>query len=160
MQAIAAAAGLRVTKEELEPEGIDLQIIQDRKGLQPRTQRIEVQVKARTGVRVVDENFRVDLRAKQFHALNGVFQVDYDVRRYLVLVTVPDHFSEYYRCGDEDHLRFHNRAYWADLMGMPDLPSSQASTTVSVPKCNLLTSEALVELVCGDHEEAVRWMSA
>lgn len=161
VQAIAASAGLRVSKEQPEPEGIDLAITHVRPSGIPKRQRIEVQVKSRSKPKLIGDDFHIPLTAKAYRELNGRLGVDFDVPRFLILVVVPGHFNEYCVPWDHDHLRFRNHAYWLDLMGQADLPEGQASTTVSVPRCNVLTPKDLVALVCGgNHEEASTWMSA
>lgn len=159
VQAVAAAAGLRVSKEQPEPEGVDLLITMVRKTGYPKRQRIELQVKSTADPTVIDNCIRLSLPAESYRELNGVVGVDFDLPRFLVVVDVPRHFSDYCHFG-ESAVELSHHAYWADLMGRPRLPTGQGSTTVSVPRSNLLTSAALVELVCGSGEEAERWLSA
>lgn len=159
VQAVAAAGGLRVSKETPEPEGVDLVITLVRKDGVPKRQRIEVQVKSTSIPRIVNDSISYPLEAKDYRELNGNVGHEFDVPRYLIVVTLPRHFSQYCTFGS-NAVEFSHLAYWANLMGAADLPASQGSVTVSVPRSNLLTSSALVELACGNREEAMRWMSA
>ncbi|MGE3413449.1 MAG: DUF4365 domain-containing protein [Dehalococcoidia bacterium] len=159
VQAIAAAAHLKISREVLEPDGVDFEIIHERSDRLPRRKRIELQVKTHSDVtRQSDGTLRIRLRRNAYHALNGRYGIELDVPRYLVLVNVPRHFSGY--CAfTEGQIHLTERVYWCDLMGEPSLPDDQDSVTVSVSEGNLLTPEALVGLTCGDREEAARWMS-
>lgn len=158
IQAIAAAAGLAICREQLEAKDVDFQFIYDRVIGKPRYRRAEVQVKSTSSPRAVNGSFQLRLEAKAYHALNGTVGDQLDMSRYLILVAVPDHFSSYCNVDDE-HIALSHLAYWEDLMGRPDLPRGQDTVTVSVPQCNLLTPMALVGLTCGDRAEAARWMS-
>jgi hypothetical protein len=144
VRAIAAAAHLKVTKEELEPDGVDFEVKQDQPGRYPRFKRIELSVKTHSNLS---------------RTLNGKVGEELDIPRFLVVVDSPKHFSEYC-CLEDNKVSFSNLAYWHDLMGEPDLPANQGTVTVSVPEGNLLTPETMVALTCGDREEAARWMSA
>ncbi len=159
-QAITAAARLKIARQILEPDGIDFEVVQERIDRRPRCKRIEVQVKTRSRItRTQDGSLPVNLRRQGYHALNGRVGHELDIPRFLVVVSVPVHFSDY--CGVTDsHIEFANLAYWHDLMTQPDLPDGQESVTVSVPGSNVLTPETLVALTCGDGEEATLWMSA
>jgi hypothetical protein len=159
VQAIAASAGLSVSREVQEPEDIDFMLKHRRQIGRPRYGRIEIQVKSDSNPTLIEGELRYPLTRKAYHALNGTVGDELDMPRYLVLVTVPGHFSEY--CSlNGGWIAFSRLAYWHTLMGCPDLPEGQKSVTVSVPERNLLTPEALVALTCGDWEEAASWMSA
>ncbi len=160
VRAIAAAAHLKVTKEELEPDGVDFEVKQDQPGRYPRFKRIELSVKTHSNLsRTRRGTLQVSMRREAYEALNGKVGEELDIPRFLVVVDSPKHFSEYC-CLEDNKVSFSNLAYWHDLMGEPDLPANQGTVTVSVPEGNLLTPETMVALTCGDREEAARWMSA
>lgn len=160
VQTIAAAARLEVSRQILEPKGIDFEVIQDKQDRKPRRKRIEVQVKTHSRITIgADGSLKVRLRRKAYQALNGTVGCELDIPRFLIVVTTPTSFVDYCRVTDK-HIEFSNRAYWHDLMGQPDLPAGQDSITLSVSSGNVLTPEALVHLTCGDRGEAARWMSA
>src|SRR5688572_12427324 len=72
VQTIAAAAHLTVSRESLEPQGIDFQISHESSERVPRRKRIEVQVKTRSNLRRrSDRAFRVTLDRSTYHAING-----------------------------------------------------------------------------------------
>jgi hypothetical protein len=159
-QAIAAAANLKISRQSLDPDCIDFEIIQERSDRLPRCKRIEIQVKTKSNFpRSTTGTLPLSLRRKSYHALNGRVGQELDIPRYLVLITVPHHFSSYCNLSPT-HVKLANLAYWHNLMCQPNLPFGQESVTVSVPERNLLTPEALVALTCGDREEAAQWMSA
>jgi hypothetical protein len=160
VQTIAAAAHLTISREILEPQGIDFQISHESHDRKPRHKRIEIQVKTRSTLhRGPGRTLQVSLDRSAYHAINGRPGFELDIPRYLVLVSVPPHFSQYCTF-TSDRILLANLAYWHNLMGEPDLRDGQGSVTVSVPEANLLTPEALVALTCGDTGEAAQWMSA
>lgn len=157
---ITAAAHLKISKEELEPEGIDFQVTHELSTRLPRCKRAEFQVKTHPDIsRRQDGSLQVKLKRNSYHALNGSVGVELDIPRYLVVVNIPRHHGEYCTFS-QTGISLSERVYWHSLMGEADLPEGQTSVTLSVASDNLLTPETLVSLTCGDSEEAAEWMSA
>jgi hypothetical protein len=91
------------------------------------------------------------LSTRQFNALAGR---GFDLRRFLIMVTVPDAASRFAVC-DADCMRLHHAAYWVSLADqelLADGPGAPASVAVRVPRRNLLTPTTLRALVAGEPE--------
>jgi uncharacterized protein DUF4365 len=152
VRVIAASAGLRVSKEEPEPEGVDLLITRVLPGEHRARARAEVQVKTASSVATRDGYIRYPMQRADYLSLTGTVGVELDIPRYLVLVVVPPEMDRWAVIGD-DCLTLHRHAYFADLMGPSQLQDGQQSLTVSVPCTNLLTPAALLALVSDNSEE-------
>lgn len=97
------------------------------------------------------DSWRLRLSRPHFNALAGP---GFDLRRYLIMVTVPDELSRLAVC-DADCMRLQHAAYWLSLAEqelMTDAPDAPATTTVRVPTRNLLTPDSLQALVAGEVE--------
>jgi hypothetical protein len=146
VQALAAAAGLTVAKENPDLTGIDFHI----KGTQEVRDdfpRMEVQVKSwSTPSRQGTLWHYRGLTEKQFNHLAGRRTVP----AFLFLVVVPSDGAGY-ATADENFLRLSHAAYWVSLEHMPKIPqpSSERKVLVAVPRQNLLTVESLIAL-CQD----------
>ncbi|MCX4806286.1 DUF4365 domain-containing protein [Streptomyces sp. NBC_01214] len=146
--AIAAAAGFQVAvpypdigkdlilgRDHEEPE-LDVQI-----ALQVKTHRVESIPDAVTG-------FKITLSVSQFKRLRGKRQVPV----YLVVVLVPKDPADYIRT-DEDALVLRRCAYWVSLEHHVPAQAGRESVTVTVPRDNLLTVDALHEFFARACEE-------
>ncbi|MFI5710620.1 DUF4365 domain-containing protein [Kribbella sp. NPDC051620] len=152
MRVIAASAGLRVSKEEPEPEGIDLLITRVLPGEHRARARAEFQVKTTSSIATNGGHIRYVMRRADYLSLTGTVGVELDIPRYLALVVVPPEMDQWAVIG-EDCLTLHRHAYFADLMGPSQLEDGKQSLTVSVPCTNLLTPATLLALVSDDSEE-------
>jgi len=152
LRVMAASTGLRVSKEEPEPEGVDLLIARVLPGEHRARARAEFQVKTTSSASVQDGVIRYSMRRIDYLSLTGTVGIELDIPRYLALVVVPPTMDQWAVTG-EDCLTLHRHAYFADLMGPSHLDDAQQSLTVSVPCTNLLTPAALLTLVCGNSEE-------
>ncbi|MEV0795288.1 DUF4365 domain-containing protein [Kribbella sp. NPDC050459] len=153
VRVMAASVGLRVSKEEPEPEGIDLLIARVQPDQRRSRVRAEFQVKTTRTPVWHDGVIRYSLRRNDYLALTGVLGVHLDIPRYLVLVIVPADMSAWAVPGAEC-LSLHRQAFWVDLMGPSIIEDNQQSLTVSVPSTNLLTPDMLLALV-SDRTEGV-----
>src|SRR6266508_5112096 len=153
VRSVAAAAGLRVGKEDPEPEGIDLMVAWVAPGIRRARHRIEVQVKTTRSPVARGDTIRYSLQRSDYMALTGVVGLDLDLPRYLVVVVVPADMANWATAG-ADCMSLNRQAYWADLMGEPALPDGQETVTVSVPRANVLTRAELTKLVRRDQERA------
>jgi hypothetical protein len=84
-----------------------------------------------------------------FNALAGS---GFELRRYLVLVTVPNDAERYAQCDDQS-MKLSHAAYWTCLANhglQPEGTGAARTVTVSIPKRNLLTLATLKELVRGE----------
>ena len=144
IRVLATAAGLTVSKCDLDVDGIDLQLTLPADGASVRSPRIEVQVKTTSRLRPVDGVFRFDgLNGRQFNKLAGP---GFMVPRYLFLVTVPREAARYV---DLNHhgLLLRHIGYWTSLHAHETVPEGRASVRVKVPTANVLTVPRLRDLV-------------
>lgn len=139
--AIAAAAGFQVAVPY--PDiGKDLMLGRDHE-----VPEMDVQIALQVKSRRIDEftttgnGFKISLPIEQFKRLRGRRQVPC----YLVMVVVPQDPSQYIRI-DQQALILHHSAYWLSLEHhtMP-VQQGQKNVTVTVPRDNLLTIDALHE---------------
>jgi hypothetical protein len=152
VRAIAASIGLRVSKEEPEPEGVDLLVSKVSADQYRSRSRAEFQVKTTTTATYQEGVIRYQMRRRDYLALTGTVGVELDIRRYLILVVVPPDMALWAVAG-EDCLSLNRQAFWTDLMGPPVIGDDQQSLTVSVPCTNLLTPTTLLALVSRHYEE-------
>jgi hypothetical protein len=144
VRVLASAAGLTVSKCDLDVDGVDLQITLPDDVASVRSPRIEVQVKTTSRLRPVDGVFRYDgLNGRQFNKLAGP---GFMVPRYLFLVTVPREVARY---ADLNHhgLLLRHIGYWTSLHARDTVPEGRASVRVKVPTANVLTVPRLRDLV-------------
>jgi len=69
---------------------------------------------------------------------------DSDIYKILVVLFLPDNPTEWLKCSS-DELILKNAAYWTSLYGAPET-TNDSGQTVYLPKRNLLTPDALVEI--------------
>ena len=129
IRAVAAAAGYAVSKPSVDDDSIDWQIAATGGQGTTRSPRLELQLKCRTNLNIVDGAFRLPLEVKNF---NDLVPQNVMVPRILVLVVVPSTISDWLTL-THDALVLRNSAYWVSLRGRS--PSEHAeSETVSVPR--------------------------
>ncbi|HEX5542357.1 MAG TPA: DUF4365 domain-containing protein [Micromonospora sp.] len=173
--AMASAAGLLASRPTIDVDGIDWLIAHPGPLGQLRSPKIEIQVKtwvlprarlvkptarkrpsasmaAASPVVRSDGAWSYRMAVPHFNQLAGP---GFAIRRYLVLVIVPESPGQYALCGFED-MRLGHAAYWvslADESPMSVGPGEPKTLTVSVPRGNLLTPQTLLALVRGDKED-------
>lgn len=149
--AMACTAGLLTSRPILDIDGVDWLIGSPGPLGTARSPKIEVQVKTASRPVADGDCWRLRLSTPHFNALAGP---GFDLRRYLIMVTVPDELSQLAVC-DADCMRLQHAAYWMTLAEQElftDAPDTPATTTVRVPMRNLLTPESLRALVSGEAE--------
>jgi hypothetical protein len=147
--AMASTAGLLASRPILDVDGVDWLIGSPGPLGTARSPKIEVQVKTRSHPTGNEDSWGCRLSTGHFNALAGP---GFDLRRFLIMVAVPDELSRLAVC-DADCMRLHHAAYWVSLAGeepFADGPDAPASVTVQVPRRNLLTPSSLRALVAGD----------
>lgn len=152
IRAMAASIGLRVSKEDPEPEGVDLLIARVLPDEQRSRSRAEFSIKTTRSAIYQDGVIRFPMRRNDYLALTGTVGIELDMPRYLALLIVPSLMEEWAVPGD-DCLSLNRQAYWADLMGPSIIGADQHHLTVSVPCTNLLTPAKLLDLVSVRSEE-------
>jgi len=151
--ALASAAGLVLAQSNLDVDGVDWLIAHPGPMGVQRSPKIEVQVKTWSTSDGDEKAWRYRMSVAHFNMLAGP---GFELRRYLVLVTVPKSPDEYAVC-NRDAMRLGHAAYWTSLRDEPIRPPSDArgkSVVVAVPKQNILTADTLKALVRGDHTGA------
>lgn len=152
--AMASTAGLLASRPILDVDGVDWLVGSPGPLGTARSPKVEVQVKTWSQPVGDSDSWRFRLSTRHFNALAGP---GFDLRRYLIIVTVPDEVSRFAVC-DADCMRLHHAAYWvslADREPLADDPEAPATTTVRVPRRHLLTPSSLRALVAGEPEPDV-----
>jgi hypothetical protein len=98
-----------------------------------------------------------NIQADAHDVLCGQLNVDFDIRRYLVVVVVPPHKVHYAQM-QSSGLLLSNEAYILDLMGAQPIGPRQ-QRRLSLPAANLLTPQLLSEVVLGDTGRAQKWVT-
>lgn len=150
--AMACSAGLNVSRPSLDIDGVDWLIGYPGQLGTVRSPKIEVQVKTWSAPSGDSTSLLYRMKVGHHNALAGA---NFALRRYLILVTVPEVSGEYAIC-DHEAMRLGHAAYWVSLEKEPILPigADEARTVVvAVPRANLLTMETLLSLVAGEFLE-------
>jgi len=132
--AVAAAAGCAVSSRRPDNDSVDWTL----SCRLPRRPKLDVQMKTWTCDGGTGEHIRYPLKKKNY---DDLVLVDLFVPRILVLVLLPDDPSEWLSLSPEQ-LVLRRCGYWALLAEQPK-SGNAASVTVTVPRTNLLTVEAL-----------------
>lgn len=129
IHAVAAAAGYATARPGVDDDSIDWQIAATGGQGTTRSTRLELQLKCRTDLPIVDDEFRLPLKVKNF---NDLVAGNVMVPRILVLVMVPPKVSDWLKL-DHKSLLLRHCAYWVSLRG--NAPSENEETeTVGVPR--------------------------
>lgn len=142
--AVAAVNGIAVELKRHDDDGIDAElhkIVTRNDGAQFRAS-LSVQMKSTaTVLRKQDDNFHYDLKAKNYN----------DLRRnsrnpqYLFVLMLPKKPEEWLS-HSVDELIIRKCMYWSDPATWQDVNNS-STVSVNIPKTNMLTPDALLELI-------------
>jgi hypothetical protein len=149
VRVLASAAGLLVSKDDVDHDGVDLCIKMPGRSVFGWSPRIEVQVKTTSRPRLRAAAFDFDgLNQSQFNRLAGP---DFVVRRYLFLVIVPQKAEEYAAL-NTGGLLLRDVGYYVSLRdrALIDAPRSDRRVRVAVPTANVLTVTTLRRLINAD----------
>ncbi len=146
VRVLASAAGLIVSRPDLDVDGCDFTI--SRKGVfgVTRHPKIDVQVKSWSRRRADrrDGYWKYRMQSKHFNELAGT---DFALPRFLVLVSVPDDCADY-ATSHHDVVELKHAAYWLSLQDRKPVDGApEAKIPVDVPVDNLLTVDALHTLM-------------
>jgi hypothetical protein len=142
VRALAASAGLVVSRADLDVTGEDFTIgFPGRRG-SLRHPKIEVQVKSWCHPGGNTTMWRYRMRAEHYNELAGDL---FYLPRYLFLVIVPAD-AEQYTSVANDAMRLHHAGYWASFADQPQVVQAR-TITVDVPRHNLLTAASLRNLL-------------
>jgi hypothetical protein len=142
VRALAASAGLVVSRPDLDVMGEDFTIGYPGRRGSLRHPKIDVQVKSWSNPVGTHTVWRYRMRAHHYNELAGH---QFYLPRYLFLVIVPADV-EHYTQVEANSLRLHHAGYWASFATAARAENAQ-TITVDVPKSNLLTAESLRALL-------------
>lgn len=142
VRALAASAGLVVSRPDLDVTGEDFTLGYPGRRGSLRHPKIEVQVKSWCQPGGTPTTWRYRMRAEHFNELAGG---QFYLRRYLFLIIVPADVEQYTHAAD-DALRLCHAGYWASFAHLPPIGDAR-SITVDVPRKNLLTAASLRSLL-------------
>jgi hypothetical protein len=141
-RAIAAAAGFKVYREEVDDESVDIGVARSGGNGTVRSPRCDIQLKC-TSQEVLDSTqIRFPLPLKNYDDLRGT---DLHVPRILVVLLVPDLVTDWL-VQDEQSLRLYRCAYWLTLRGEP-ATANATSVTVVIPRGNIFGVAALEDIM-------------
>jgi hypothetical protein len=159
VRALASASGFSVGKSDPEPIGIDLQIKYERRRDVPwPSKTIEVSVKSTSSRTYNDDGLMYDIKSSAHDVLCGSMGVDFDIRRYLVVVVVPERLYGYGAMTDQGLILSHE-AYLIDLMSDRPIGHEKSSKSMTLLKAQLLTPSLLSEVLLEDSRRAGEWLS-
>jgi hypothetical protein len=144
VRVLAGAAGLIAGQQDIDVTGVDFSFDLPGNRGTTRYPKIEAQVKSWTNPRGDADAWHYPMRARNFNDLAGS---GFQVSRYLFLVLVPADQTLFAEV-DTEMLRLRHCGYWVSLADRQPLDfESQQTTTVYVPRRNVLTVSALRELL-------------
>jgi hypothetical protein len=142
--AVAGAAGCAVSQRRPDDDSIDW-TLSCKLSKRPK---LDVQMKTTATADDSDRVIRYPLKKKNY---NDLILTNVLAPRILVLVTLPTDMEEWFSLTAEQ-LVLKRCAYWITLAGQPE-SDNEKSVTVSVPRENLLTAEALQMMMNKINEE-------
>ena len=144
VHAVAALAGFTCQTTLVDDDSIDV-VLGARGWIHHhavvRSPRIEVQLKATAQDVLGPDALSFPLPIKNYEEL----RLPCAVPRILVVLRLPPTLSMWQE-QTEEHLLCRHAAYWMSLAGQPASPNT-ATITVSLPRSNLLTADALHQLM-------------
>jgi len=104
---------------------------------------IDAQVKSTSHSTVIDQHVRYHLRVKNYNELRVE---QYGSPRILIVVVLPDDPENWLDQSEERLVLKDCAAYWTSLRSAPRT-INQSSVRVDIPRSNLLTKQALTQLI-------------
>ena len=148
LHAVCSKAGLscKQTDRHDDAVGVDAEIIYrgELKDTYLTEIQLNIQLKATTTQPVVSERgFSYFLQGtKRYDKLRTDNSAIYKI---LVVLFLPENSDDWLNCSEEE-LVMKRAAYWVNLYGAPEVDTT-SGTTIYIPTSNMLTPEALVNLV-------------
>jgi hypothetical protein len=136
--AVAGTAGCAVSNRRPDDDSIDW-TLSCRLSRRPK---IDIQMKTWTGDDGSSDPIRYPLKRKNY---DDLILTDVLAPRILVLVTIPQDIGEWMALSVQQ-LVLRRCGYWVSLVGQPQ-SDNESSVTVSVSRANVLTVDALQELM-------------
>lgn len=141
-RAVAAAAGFKVYREEVDDESVDLSIAQSGGSGTVRSPRCDVQMKCTYQDVLRDDGVHFCLELKNY---NDLRETDLHVPKILVVLLVPESVPGWL-VQTEDALSLHRCAYWRSLRGEPETRNNTAVTVV-IPRDSVFGVNALTGIM-------------
>lgn len=139
---IIAVAGYNLGGWRVDEDSVDLSIAAGGVLGLPRRPQIDVQLKC-TSTDVLDQRaVRFPLKLKNYDELRNPHLIN---PRILVVVVVPPRLEDWLS-QTEDELVLRRCGYWMSLRGVPETSNVQ-SVTVVLPRAQLFTPQALIEIM-------------
>jgi hypothetical protein len=136
--AVAGVAGCAVALRRPDDDSIDWTL----SCRLPRRPKIDVQMKTWTGDDCSSDPIRYPLKRKNY---DDLILTDVLMPRILVLVTIPKEVGEWMAWSVEQ-LILRRCGYWVSLAGLPQ-SDNETAVTVSVPRADVLTVQALEDMM-------------
>jgi hypothetical protein len=150
LRAVAATAGFAVSPPGVDDDSVDYTIAVRGGSGTIRSPRLDIQLKCTAAPLAAGADLRYALKKKNCDDLRGdAFMVP----RLLIVVRVPELTQDWLR-QSENELAMRHCGYWVSLRGKPDM-TNETTVTVSVPRSNVLTVDALRELMRRIGEEDI-----
>lgn len=137
LRCLAAFCGLKISREEVDIDSVDV-LLSRAGGYSPQ---LDIQLKCSAVLHKRDVEFPFTLSAKNYNDLRRSTLVP----RMLVVLEVPSDDAMWLSEAD-DHLILRHRAYWYNLLGMPEKPD-QKTITIRIPSIQILTSATLIQMM-------------
>lgn len=128
VRAVAAAAGCKVTREEVDDDSVDVTLGRSGPHGTVRSPRIEVQLKCTAGPTWEEDGLRFRLPLKNYDDLRAD---GYMIPRILVVLVVPGSATDWL-VHSTDYLGIRHCGYWLSLLGMEAYTGGSSDTKVAV----------------------------
>lgn len=144
VRALAAVAGLKVDRHEVDDDSIDILISRGGK----RSPHLSLQLKCSSQIELKQPEFSFRLKLKNYDDLRRPTMVP----RVLVVLHVPEHVQDWLT-ENSDHILMRHRAYWFSLLGFDEVAAvnkedwQERRVTVQLPRANLLTPHELIRMM-------------
>lgn len=136
--AIAGVAGCAISNRRPDNDSIDWTL----SCRLPSRPKIDVQIKTWVGDDRQGPDLRYPLKIKNY---NDLVSTDLMVPRILVVVAIPRDEMKWSYCRKEA-LSLRHSAYWVSIRGLPSV-IGQESVTTRLPRSNLLTADAIQDMM-------------
>jgi hypothetical protein len=137
VRAVAAAARINIYEPVVDDDSVDIGFAIRSVIGRPQPPRLEAQLKCTAVADSDGQNFRFELKLKNYNDLRG----DHYVPRVLIVVVVPT-VSKDWLIQNHESLALRHCGYWLSLREFPETTNT-AKVTVAIPRSHVFTIEAL-----------------
>lgn len=142
VRAVAAAAGFKISRDEVDDDSVDISIGRSGGNGTIRSPKCDIQLKCTSQDVIKDEVIHFALPLKNY---NDLRDTDLHVPKILVILLVPECVSEWLK-QNEQALLMHHCAYWQTLRGKP-AETNKSSVTVHIPRRHIFDVAALTSIM-------------